>query len=82
MLSNRTLNSNDQNSSIPSAQQQANNNINMATRAALLRLSLLQNLVNLNKRSRPDSESEESDDGEDEEDEDHDEPERVRKNPN
>ena len=82
VLSNKTLNSNDQNSSIPSAQQQANNNINLATRAALLRLSLLQNLVNLNKRSRPDSESEESDDGEDEEDEDHDEPERVRKNPN
>ena len=79
VLSNKTLNSNDQNSSIPSAQQQANNNINLATRAALLRLSLLQNLVNLNKRSRPDSESEESDDGEDEEDEDHDEPERVRK---
>lgn len=78
-ISNKTLNSNDQNSSIPSAQQQANNNINLATRAALLRLSLLQNLVNLNKRSRPDSESEESDDGEDEEDEDHDEPERVRK---
>ncbi|KHC70017.1 hypothetical protein MGI_02709, partial [Candida albicans P75016] len=79
VLSNRTSNSNDQNSSIPSAQQQANNNINMATRAALLRLSSLQNLVNSNKRSRPDSESEESDDGEDEEDEDHDEPERVRK---
>ena len=79
VLSNKTLNSNDQNSLIPSAQQQANNNINLATRAALLRLSLLQNLVNLNKRSRPDSESEESDDGEDEEDEDHDEPERVRK---
>ncbi|KAL1577926.1 Cytokin_check_N domain-containing protein [Candida albicans] len=79
VLSNKTSNSNDQNSSIPSAQQQANNNINLATRAALSRLSSLQNLVNSNKRSRPDSESEESDDGEDEEDEDHDEPERVRK---
>ncbi|KAF6072442.1 Cdc14 phosphatase binding protein N-terminus family protein [Candida albicans] len=79
VLSNKTSNSNDQNSSIPSAQQQANNNINSATRAALSRLSSLQNLVNSNKRSRPDSESEESDDGEDEEDEDHDEPERVRK---
>ena len=69
----------EKNSSIPSAQQQVKNNINLTSRATLQKLSLLQNLVNLNKRTRPESESEESDDGDDEDDEDQDEPNRVRK---